>query len=1364
MKKKRLQRRSGTALLAVVGLSAGCFALQGPTQAQAAPAQPRPAATSSHASTTQLAPSTPKLTAPGQVLAPGWKSSKDRAVEVIGDDNGLNVMVADAKDGYTWQTAASLSEPGFDSSQWIGNACVTGSGRYAAVVYGPWSFSNSSDARDRGGFAAIVDLDSGAVRKLNILTSMAYYSPGCGTGEQAAFSALDEDATAPTSTSITLVNAATGTVQQHTTLTGEVTSPVPYDGGVAAALGNRVIQVNTHGASSVLSVEKNTPLRLHPDADHGLAYEVPQGKQIQVKRYTQGHSVVVTTAAAGAVQLQGSAGHVYLVGPKASTAIAGARSAGGWQAVNGNAEATASTLGQLLVTEVSNKTDPQFTGGTPTAQAGRLTTSVAQKAQHRIAIRATVTSTGKAVSFTVDPSARAPRQGSTASPALSLAAAAPASAKPSATVKPPATAKAASLRAAATTPAASVVNADDSADPARVTWDPVRGCAVARNDPKIQTFQANAAQIEWAADLAVQGQLTTRTRGVNWEGSGMPISWTPQGMFPLRQLDGGGTVPAQVLLGLLAQESNTLQASPHAVDSVTGNANQGGFYGGVSTSGPPAGTTWSSVDCGYGVGQVTTGMTIGYTGAIADASSSYTVAEQQQAIATDYASNVAASLNLLIDKWNQLYTAGVLANGGDPEYVENWYFALWAYNTGVEPSAAFGNTTGCAPGPNCTDGAGNWGLGWTNNPADPTFAADRADFTAGSDYDTSHPQYWPYQERVLGWAATPVQRYDYATGQWVKAYASGLWQTPSHQPAEPAYESLCTAADSCIPSAVPDESGTADSAGKCAQASGHCWWNQPQSWTNCALNCGVEKITYTAASARPSFTDIYPPDGCTSSGLPTNAVIVDTTVTAGTCSGTPTWQSQGTMSFFFPTSVNSACTSQCINYQGKIDFHQIGTGLGGHVFFTHMIDTPTDAGTSYTDDSMTATWAPPSTVSGWTRIKVHIPSSGATTRMANYRINLGGGQQRHRLVNQYQNQNTWLDLGSFDLSAGASVSLSNYNTYAAHGDGGDVAFDAVAFVPTVKPKVNYVALGDSYAAGDGLVPYQYGSNTAYADGASDYCNRSATEAYPEELNWPGLSGTIAGVSTADGAANFAFLACSGAQTVDLTAGAVDPGNTWNTDWGSAAANSADFGELPEIDAAGYLDPDTTLVTISVGGNDARFSDVLSGCIETLDPCIDPAYYLTRGNGRVDPQPLITYEPEVITAEQSHLRAVYQAIHQQAPNARVLVLGYPHLFPQDTTIPNCALLTDSSAEAAAGWMNTMSDDLNASISDAIKSTVAADPGMDISFVDVRPTFNGHEVCSDDPWLNGVVISGAGASFHPMAPGDTEEAAQLNALLN
>ena len=80
-----------------------------------------------------------------ELLGEGYKKSTDTAFTTSGDGTGFHLLVADEKDGYGWKTAATLSEPGFDTDTWIGNACVTESGRYAAVAYAPRTFTNKPE-------------------------------------------------------------------------------------------------------------------------------------------------------------------------------------------------------------------------------------------------------------------------------------------------------------------------------------------------------------------------------------------------------------------------------------------------------------------------------------------------------------------------------------------------------------------------------------------------------------------------------------------------------------------------------------------------------------------------------------------------------------------------------------------------------------------------------------------------------------------------------------------------------------------------------------------------------------------------------------------------------------------------------------------------------------------------------------------------------------------------------------------------------------------------------------------------------------------------------------------------------------------
>ena len=89
--------------------------------------------------------------------------------------------------------------------------------------------------------------------------------------------------------------------------------------------------------------------------------------------------------------------------------------------------------------------------------------------------------------------------------------------------------------------------------------------------------QPKARQVEWAVDQAVTGTAYA-ARPTNWMNLGMP-AYSPLGLFPRVDLTGGGRVPAQIYLGILAQESNMWQAARFAVPGVTANPLIGNYYG-----------------------------------------------------------------------------------------------------------------------------------------------------------------------------------------------------------------------------------------------------------------------------------------------------------------------------------------------------------------------------------------------------------------------------------------------------------------------------------------------------------------------------------------------------------------------------------------------------------------------------------------------------------------------------------------------------------------------------------------------------------------------------------------------------------------
>ncbi|MFF2407870.1 SGNH/GDSL hydrolase family protein [Streptomyces sp. NPDC058092] len=234
---------------------------------------------------------------------------------------------------------------------------------------------------------------------------------------------------------------------------------------------------------------------------------------------------------------------------------------------------------------------------------------------------------------------------------------------------------------------------------------------------------------------------------------------------------------------------------------------------------------------------------------------------------------------------------------------------------------------------------------------------------------------------------------------------------------------------------------------------------------------------------------------------------------------------------------------------------------------------------------------------------------------------------------------------------------------------------ATANAATSVQAVDYVALGDSYSSGVGSGSY---------DSASGDCKRS-TKAYPKL--W----------AAANSPSSFAFTACSGARTSDVKAGQLGP-----------------------------LNSSTDLVSISVGGNDAGFADVMTTCVLQSE-----ATCLSR---------IATARSYVDTTLPGNLDSVYSSIRAKAPSARVVVLGYPRFYKIGGS---CVVGLSDKVRAA---INDASDYLNAATAKR-----AANHGF--TFTDVAGKFTGHEICSGDAWLHSLNWLNIGESYHPTAAGQS-----------
>ncbi len=201
----------------------------------------------------------------------------------------------------------------------------------------------------------------------------------------------------------------------------------------------------------------------------------------------------------------------------------------------------------------------------------------------------------------------------------------------------------------------------------------------------------------------------------------------------------------------------------------------------------------------------------------------------------------------------------------------------------------------------------------------------------------------------------------------------------------------------------------------------------------------------------------------------------------------------------------------------------------------------------------------------------------------------------------------------------------------------------------------YVALGDSYSAGVGAPPYIEGSG---------FCQRSH-RSYAYRLGRPLTS----------------FRACAGAVTSDVL-----------------------------DDQLRRFPRGTTLVTLTIGGNDAGFVDVVATCL--------------LGDGAACGARVDTAARFIRNDLRSRLRHVLSAVRARARRATVVVAGYPRLF------------AGKRCRSASGIDAGEQRRLNAA-SDLLDTTIAAEVHRHarVRFADVRKAFRGHGVCSGSPWING-----------------------------
>ena len=307
--------------------------------------------------------------------------------------------------------------------------------------------------------------------------------------------------------------------------------------------------------------------------------------------------------------------------------------------------------------------------------------------------------------------------------------------------------------------------------------------------------------------------------------------------------------------------------------------------------------------------------------------------------------------------------------------------------------------------------------------------------------------------------------------------------------------------------------------------------------------------------------------------------------------------------------------------------------------------------------------------------------------------------------------------------------------------------------------------GDSYASGEGLPTYEEGTDVPGVNWKNpitwwptnwgkerNMCHRSGTSYQAQTFETLQGKGAFEGQQYSSGA-------CSG-STVPNIYDKNEQGNAGEGPQMYQEPTTADeenpFDNIPE---------DVSLISLSMGGNDVGFGDVLTNCVtgifgsgcgdtERLKGEIDKVY----GTGKADQVGTLEYQ--------------LRKLKDEHPDARIIVMGYPELFAETSPFlldeNGDIVITPPGPSGLGGgpvltwngsgmsiedqkWANDLAGEIN-------QSGQAMADRLGIEWVDPTDVFVGpgydHRIGSEDPWINGLSAGDHSGdwtvnkgSFHP-----------------
>lgn len=310
---------------------------------------------------------------------------------------------------------------------------------------------------------------------------------------------------------------------------------------------------------------------------------------------------------------------------------------------------------------------------------------------------------------------------------------------------------------------------------------------------------------------------------------------------------------------------------------------------------------------------------------------------------------------------------------------------------------------------------------------------------------------------------------------------------------------------------------------------------------------------------------------------------------------------------------------------------------------------------------------------------------------------------------------------SCSLAPSSSIDTTDDIVFTAADGRGGVSTHTV----TVGPAY-YVAMGDSYASGEGAPPFDAGTDVTKDTrrAPQNTCHRSSA-------SWNfGLEATTPYVMEA-------FIACSGAQSPQVT-------------------TQAQFANQPvQVTSLGNVAHQPSMVSLSIGGNDVDFHDVVVDCLDN------------RILGQCGAQIRRSLAFARSAAFSQMMMDDMQKIHLAAPAAKIELVGYPNVMSTSSrALLLCPWLTSAAQQNIIDLITGLA---------TVQATIAGQlpPSWNVHYINTLGAFQGHEMCTPRAYVNslsaaaadiGIVSAWKNETAHPNFAGQQAMLNVVSAAIN